>query len=910
MPIIERIVSFCCRHAAWTVLAAVIVTLGAGYFTAAHFAMNTNSAELISAKTGWRKREIAFDAKFPGESNLIAVVIDGATPELAGAAASSLSARIAADKTLFPSVRRPDGGPFFDHNGMLFLPLADVQNTLQQLFKSQPFIGPLASDPSLRGVLNSLSTALLGVTSGQAKLSDFDAAMARFEDSFSAAANGQVRFLSWRSLITDAPPQPEELRRFIEVQPALDFDALEPGLKASDTIRGAARALGLTPENGVRVRLTGDVPLSDEEFATLTDRAWLMGGAMLGGVLLTLWLALRSFKLIIAILLTLVAGLVVTMALGLMAVGVFNIISIAFIALFVGLGVDFGIQFSVRYRCERFHQPDLAKALCHTGRSVGMPLALAALATAVGFFSFLPTQYTGVAELGLVAGVGMIAAFATSITLLPALLILMRPSVEGQDVGFAALAPLDKYLHDRRKHVLRIAALAGTVALVLTVFLRFDSNPLDLRSPKVESVSTLFDLMKNPETSPNTIDVAAPSLAAADALAAKLSGLPLVQQAVTLSSFIPEDQYRKIALIADANGILDSTLNPFDLKPPPSDADIKASMTATAGKLRAAAGKNPEKSAGDARRLADTLDRLAAGGHENRARAARAFVPGLQTMLRTLSDSLTPQKVTLAAIPADMREEWVAADGTARVQVFPKDTTTDPKALSDFSDTVLAVAPGATGAPISIRESGRTIVSAFVEAGILSFIAIVILLFAVLRRTGDVLRTLAPLVLAGLLTLGSCVALNLKLNFANIIALPLLLGIGVAFNIYFVVAWRAGAKNLLPSALARAVIFSALTTATGFGTLWLSSHPGTASMGELLMISLAWTLVTTLLVSPALLGPPPPREERAHEKLTLPSSCWSARASIFLARPCGPAEPRVAAKSERFWARVLILPAR
>jgi predicted RND superfamily exporter protein len=180
---------------------------------------------------------------------------------------------------------------------------------------------------------------------------------------------------------------------------------------------------------------------------------------------------------------------------------------------------------------------------------------------------------------------------------------------------------------------------------------------------------------------------------------------------------------------------------------------------------------------------------------------------------------------------------------------------------------VLEAAPLGTGAPISIRESGRTIVSAFVEAGILSFIAIILLLGAVLKRAGDVVRTLAPLLLAGLLTLGTCVVLHMKLNFANIIALPLLLGIGVAFNIYFVIAWRAGAKDFLQSALTRAVIFSALTTATGFGTLWLSSHPGTASMGELLMISLAWTLVTTLFVSPALLGPPPPHAERAHEKL-------------------------------------------
>ena len=134
MPIIERIVTVCCRYAALTVLAALLLTLGAGYYTQSHFNMNTDSEQLISAKVGWRQRELAFDKKFPGQSNLIAVVIDGQTPELAEAAAASLSARIAVNKALFPSVRRPDGGAFFYHNGLLFLPLADVQATAQQLF--------------------------------------------------------------------------------------------------------------------------------------------------------------------------------------------------------------------------------------------------------------------------------------------------------------------------------------------------------------------------------------------------------------------------------------------------------------------------------------------------------------------------------------------------------------------------------------------------------------------------------------------------------------------------------------------------------------------------------------------------------------------------------------------------------
>jgi uncharacterized protein len=857
MMVVERIVAFCCRWPWAVILVCLLLAGGAAWYTDQNFAMNTDSEQLIDAKVGWRMRQAHFDAAFPQQSNLTLVVIDGATPELAEAAAARLTAKLVANPTLFSHVRRPDGGAFFNRNGLLYLPLKDVQDTTQQLIKAQPFLGGLAADPSLRGIMTNLSNALLGVSAGQAKLADFDLALARFADVFSAAAKGKTEFLSWRSLITGAPPKPEEIRRFIEVKPRLDFNALEPGKEANDTIRANARALSLTPEHGVRIRLTGPVPLSDEEFGTLTDRAGLMVAAMMGGVLLTLWLALKSFRIIFAILVTLFVGLAITMGVGLKAVGVFNIISIAFIALFVGLGVDFGIQFSVRYRSERHRNDHLAEALAAAGRGVGIPLALAAAATAAGFFSFLPTTYTGVAELGKVAGIGMIVAFLLSITMLPALLMLLNPPGEFEDVGFRSLGRLDDFMTRHRRNVIRIAAGAGVVSLGLMAFVQFDSNPLDLRSPKVESVSTLFDLMKNPITSPNTIDVPALSLTDADSVAQRIQQEPLVAQAITLSSLVPDQQKEKLALIADAGNLLDATLNPFEVLPPPTDAEQVAAFKSTAEKLRAAAGTVQDKPARDARRLADALDAIVKAGAPAIARAREAFVPGLKTMLSQVSDSLKAAPVTIDAMPADLRADWIAADGTARIQVFPKNTSNDPAALSAFSDQVLSVAPQATGAPISIRESGKTIVGAFAEAGILSFIVIMILLSLVLRSVHDVLMTLAPLVLSGLLTLATCVVLGLRLNFANVIALPLLLGIGVAFNIYFVVAWRHGQRCFLASSLTRAVIFSAATTASGFGTLWLSIHPGTASMGELLMISLGWVLATTLLLSPALLGPPP-----------------------------------------------------
>jgi hypothetical protein len=210
----------------------------------------------------------------------------------------------------------------------------------------------------------------------------------------------------------------------------------------------------------------------------------------------------------------------------------------------------------------------------------------------------------------------------------------------------------------------------------------------------------------------------------------------------------------------------------------------------------------------------------------------------------------------LAKLPADVKDDWVTSDGRARVEVFPKGDMRDNDQLVDFVAQVRTVAPEATGTPVTIQESAATVTRAFTMAGIIALIAIAVLLLVVLRRIGDVVLVLAPLLLAGLLTLATGVIIDLPLNYANIIALPLLLGIGVSFDIYFVMRWRAGNGDLLQSSTARAILFSALTTGTAFGSLALSNHPGTAEMGKLLMLALAFTLLCTFILLPALLGPP------------------------------------------------------
>src|SRR5262249_6458303 len=176
--------------------------------------------------------------------------------------------------------------------------------------------------------------------------------------------------------------------------------------------------------------------------------------------------------------------------------------------------------------------------------------------------------------------------------------------------------------------------------------------------------------------------------------------------------------------------------------------------------------------------------------------------------------------------------------------------------LRRFASAVLAAEPTAIGGPVSILKSGDTVVSAFIPAGVYALLVVGLLLLITLQRITDVLLTLVPLLVSGAVTLEICVLIGLPLNFANTVALPLLLGVGVAFKIYYVTAWRAGRTNLLQTSLTRAIFFSAMTTATAFGSLWLSNHPGTSSMGKLLALSLVATLAAVLLFQPALMGKP------------------------------------------------------
>lgn len=837
-----------------TILVFALLTVASAVYTARNFAINTDISNLISPNIDWRQREIALEKAFPARVHTILAVVNAPTPELASLAADRLTEQLKTKPDLFPEVRRPDGGEFFEKNALLFLSVEELGKTLGQLQAASPFISILARDPNWRGLSQAAQAALGGVQAGQFKLDSHAPVFDRFSKTFEDVVADRPASFSWQELLTGEASKPGDLRKFVDIVPKLDYSALEPGKQATDAVRQAAVDAKLGPDFQARMRLTGSVPIADEEFATVKEGMLLHGIGTVVVVLFILWLALKSGRIILAVFIGLAGGLAITAALGFLMVGSLNMISVAFFVLFVGLGVDFCIQYSVRYRDERYQKDELKPALIDGGRNIGGPLALAAAATAAGFLAFLPTNYQGVSELGIIAGAGMIVAFLISITVLPALLAVLDPPGEKEPLGYKSFASADGFVDRNRKWVVAGTLGIAIIGLPLLYFLRFDFNPINLRSPSVESIATYLDLRRDPNTGASAINVLAGSSKDAQAIAAKLTKLPQVERIMSIESFVPEDQQTKLALIKKAMPALSRALN-VKAAPAPDPRQAGELLQQTAAMLDAA-GNQPGAGGASAKRLAEQLRKLAAASDEKRNAAERVVIIPLNFKLAEMRKFLQASPVTVGTLPADLKNTWIAADGRYRVEVFPKGDPNDNETLRNFARKVLEAEPNAIGGPISILKSGDVIVVAFIQAGLLALVTICLLLWIALRRVSDVALTVVPLLLAGVITMEICVLIDLPLNFANIIALPLLLGIGVAFKIYYIMAWRAGQTNLLQSSLTRAVIFSSLTTATAFGSLWLSSHPGTSSLGKLLALSLLTTMCAAVLFQPALMGRP------------------------------------------------------
>ena len=422
-------------------------------------------------------------------------------------------------------------------------------------------------------------------------------------------------------------------------------------------MRQAASDLPYIASHQARMRLTGGVALDDEEFSSVAQGAAIgLGGSFL---LVCVWLfaAVRSWRLMVPIALTLVFGLLLTTGFAAVAVGTLNLISVAFAILFVGIAVDFAIQFTVRFRERRHVHPEMIEALRETGRGSGAQILVASLATASGFLAFTPTAFTGVAQLGIIAGGGMLIAFFTTLTFLPALLVQFRPRQEKREVGVMMLRRLEPIVKPLHWPILIVFVVFALVGAALTPTIPFDGDPLHTKNQHTEAVTTLNSLMDDPFTNPYTIESLLPSLEAARAITPKLAALPPVDAVLSLNSFVPQDQASKLAIIADATGILGPTLSPPAVAPTPDGAALRQSAHVLAGKLNDVLPKLPADD--PLRAIAGDLSRLQTADDATLLAAQSALLRFLPMQLDRLRVALSAKPVTLADVPADLKANWM-----------------------------------------------------------------------------------------------------------------------------------------------------------------------------------------------------------------------------------------------------------
>ena len=857
------------KAAVLILLVAALATGASSFYTVEHLGINTSTSDMLSSELLFRKIYDEYRRTFPNLRNNITIVVEGETPDITEDAAAALAVRLKMEIEEFKFVFDPASDPFFITNGLLFLDEDELADLSDRLADAQPLLAALAEDMNLRGFFGVLNDAIDEVAKGDEDPSRLIRIFHNISETIEKQQDGTPRPMSWRKMMMGGEVEQDDLRRFILVKPTLDESSLQPARKAVDIIRAAARELDLDPENGVQVRLTGGVVLSQEEMMSVTEWASVAGvlALILVGVLVII--GLGSLRLTAATLITLVMGLVWTGGYATFAVGQLNLISVAFAVLFIGIGVDFGIQFCLRYREAIGRGQSHEEALRESASGVGGALTLAAIAAAIGFFSFVPTAYLGLSELGIISGGSMMIALFANLTVLPACLTLMP--LEHQDGMLPAWQGWRKIKWGPKpapgfllRHATGISlwALALGVAAAVTYLprLQFDFDPMNLKDPTTESVQTALDLMKDSETSFYTIQILADNVEEAQNLGQRLEALPLVDHTEGLADFVPQDQEDKLFMIDDMALFLWPALeaSPLD-KPLDNDgrrkvlSELKMNLehlieTPLVGVLDA-----------PARRLVNALMRFEESSRENGQSLEdleALLLSSLPERLKKLRQSLDAREVTVEDLPELLRQRKIAADGRTLVEVFPSESLTSNDALKRFVTAVRRVAPNATEDPVILLEGGDAVTTAFRQAGIFSLAAITVLLLIVLQSVIDTLLVLFPLALAAVFTASSSVILGIPFNFANIIAIPLLFSLGVAYGIYLVLRERSADSiaDVMTTSTPRAILFSALTTMCSFGTLAISSHLGTASMGQLLTISLTLALVCTLVVLPCLLA--------------------------------------------------------
>lgn len=860
----ESILRACAAMASrtpWLVILVSLVLAAAAGYAATGLSVNTSTEEILAAELPFRQVELAYKQHFP-EEELAVVVVDAPSSEEADAAAGGLVDRLQKRPELFERVDFAGASPYFDRYGLLFLDVEALRSLGAELAQARRLLTVLASDPSLRGLARLVAMAEGGVAEGSAP-ETLANLLNDLADVTERRADGQPAEVHW-SGIFDVEAADQGTRRLVEIKPVLDNSSLDRAGPALEAL-GAEIAAVTAERQGITMRVTGEPVLRQQELNDAFSGAIKASGLSFVLVALSLIIGIRSGRLIAALLITLVIGSLWTTGLAALVVGRLNLISVAFLVLFFGLGVDFGTHLGLRHLEEVRKGASFQDALKTAMMGEGPSIFLSALCASLAFLAFVPTSYTGLAEFGIISALGMLAAVVATFTLQPALMAVMPPRApKGAGISFG----IGGWIKRSNRLILIAAVVASVVAAYLAKDAWLDVNPLNLQNPNSEPVQTYHDLASDPDTSPYALNALAPNLDAARELAPKLAAVQGVAGVRWIEDFVPQDQPAKLVVIEGIRTRLgERFFDPAAVEPPPDDAALAeafAKLRASAAAIGAAPGGVPAlNEAGN--RFAAALDLFAErrGTEPDALRELGTALTGnMPPLVADLRQKLSvAEPVGLDAIPPELSRNWVAEDGTVRISVMPAEDISDKDDLETFATRVAAVTPNAAGVPATITGAGEAILNSFVSAIAYTVISIALVVMVLRRRVSDVLLVLAPLAVAALWTVAASATLNLPFNFANIIVVPLLIGLGVASSIHIVVrshevvhdksGTHEEGMDVLDTSTPLAVLVAQLNTVAAFATLAVSEHRGLFSMGVLLGLAILFVMIVSLVVLPA-----------------------------------------------------------
>ena len=835
-----------CIDYPWPVIILyVLLIIVATNFTVKNIKINTNTEDMLSAELTWRKYHSEYKTAFPNTIDNVILIVESSKSNNVSLATRILTEKLRATDA-FKSVFAIEESAFFKQNKLLYLDSEELDELLPKLVSAQPLLGMLAQNKNFLGILGLYEN--LKQNSTTLNISEAELFLKKINDSIDNTINNIQSPINWDSLIEE--PNPGIVaNQVVFLQPKLNFTKLIPGEESIEIINKIISETKKEVIDPFHVTITGGAALAYDELKSVSNGTKTSGVLALLFVLIILFIAFKSISIIFAICANLLAGLMLTATYATLAVGTLNMISIAFAVLYIGLAVDFAIHICMMY-LENCGEKEKKQAIENAITSLRKSLFFCTLTTSIGFFSFIPTDYRGVAELGLISGVGMLLSLILSFTFLPSLLsVLPKPKIYRSK---KKLLNTNKtfYMAKSTTYILFIFAIAG---LFNIQNLRFDNNPINLNNKNAPSVNGLKKLETLNQDNSYSVSVLIPSQAAAVKFTDKQKENPEIEKIEFIGNYIPNEQEKKISLIEEISLIFGGEI---EIRQQGSiDSDFYHERIAIF--LQDFKPETKEESL-LIHNIKTLLEKITQLGEHEKNKVFKHLNENIfyyfEDFIYSISLALSAETVDISNLPNELKSLWISQNDEYRVKLILKNKTDkiDIETFQQLTDEKRYVF---SGAPIINSEAGHSVTLAFTQAITTALSIIFLMSYVLTKKLKFVFALLAPLLLATLSMIFVLTVFSFPINFANIIALPLLLGIGIdsSIHVFHRMKKHNSTHSFYSTSTTKAVIYSALTTSLSFGSLASSSHNGTASLGILLMIGLSFITVAVLSIIPNVL---------------------------------------------------------